>query len=106
MKKIGGCRHRAAAFSPPAVGCGAAKPPQPLQTPGLRAQPQDVATALAGGSAAGNHPNTFGILNVCYDVWRINLMNKHKMGIVARIVSVTIIIVLVLSMLATTIVPF
>lgn len=93
-------------YSPPAVGRGVASPSQPPQTPGLRAQPQDVATALAGGSATGNHPNTFGILNVCYDVWRINLMNKHKMGIVARIVSVTIIIVLVLSMLATTIVPF
>jgi hypothetical protein len=33
-------------------------------------------------------------------------MNKHKMGLIARIVSVTIIILLVLSMLATTIVPF
>ncbi len=33
-------------------------------------------------------------------------MNKRKMGLVARIVSVTIIVLLLLSMLATTIVPF
>jgi hypothetical protein len=32
-------------------------------------------------------------------------MNKRQMGLLARIVSVTIIVLLVLSMLATTIVP-